>query len=512
MLVRLRKHVKREKLQKAAQANMSSEQIVAKRLSTVEEGDLFGIRAIQSGFYGGVAQSAPSSPMTSRAPSIYNQPTSPAGPLSGSSPYLPLMHPQAAASPITSTTSLPLLRSPLGLSAIGKDGQPLHNGSRSPSAMLRSPPRPGTSGSSRGFDQSRPSVERHSSGRSSGTINLDGLSPARHQQDATALRPSTSDASNTSPPSTKNGTSAGSRSSSFTSTYSYEDSSEYQPHNPTTIKPLEALPTIPILQPLSAGVNNPGQPQGRSSPPQHQGHSPIGGNSVTTSELPADSKTAQRDTNFSTPFRRRSQPEQMIPSNPEFGPLPAAAMNGGPLQFDIPRTQSPAPMSRGSPPRRTDSPMLFPPRGSSSQINSRSMSPDLGHQQPPRQDQMQRLGIETTPPPPNMKPSLPAFLQDTLNRTEVEVPQDISDGPRTAPLTKTSSSRLLPEMPKKNRLTADILNDFYDSYSYARNSKDDVNLHQSNQHFEMQRIPPPQSLPGSPRQGYRQPPTDRRLV
>ena len=492
---------------------MSSERIAAKRLSSAEEGDLFGIRAIQSGFYGGVAQSAPSSPVTSRAPSIYNQPTSPAGPLSGSSPYLPLMHPQAAASPITSTTSLPLVRSPLGLDPIVKDGQPLHNGSPSltPSAMLRSPQRPGTSGSNRGFDQTRPSVKRHGSDGSSGTINLDGLSPARHRQNGTTLRPSASDASNTSPPSTKNGTSAGSRSSSFTSTYSYEDSSEYQPHNPTTIKPLEALPTIPILQPLSAEVNNLGQTQSQSFPPQHQDLSLLGRNVATTSELPADAKTTQRDTNFSAPFRRPSQPEQMVPPNPEFGPLPAAAMNGGPLQFNAPRAQSPAPINKGPPSGRTDSPVLFPPRGTSSQINNRSMSPGPGHQQPPRQDQMQRLGVGT-PPSPNMKPSLPAFLQDTLKRTEIEVPSDVSDGPRTAPLTKTSSSRLLPEMPKKNRLTADILNDFYDSYSYVRNSKDDMNLHQSNQHFEMQRIPPPESVSGSSRQGYRQPPTDRRLA
>ena len=50
----------------------------------LEEGDLFGVRAIESGFFGGIVQSRPGSAASSRSPSLIGQPVSPATSFSGS--------------------------------------------------------------------------------------------------------------------------------------------------------------------------------------------------------------------------------------------------------------------------------------------------------------------------------------------------------------------------------------------------------------------------------------------
>ena len=49
----------------------------------IKEGDLFGVRAIESGFFGGIAQSRPGSAASSRAPSSMGQSISPATSFSG---------------------------------------------------------------------------------------------------------------------------------------------------------------------------------------------------------------------------------------------------------------------------------------------------------------------------------------------------------------------------------------------------------------------------------------------
>ena len=537
----------------------------------MEEGELFGVRAIQSGFYGGVAQSAPSSPVGSRAPSLYNQPTSPSGPLNDSSPYIPLMHPQAA----RSTTSLQTARSPLGLNPMRGEGPPqLYNGPPSPipNALIRDSQRPGTAGSNRGFERPPFSV-RQDSAHSSRTINLDGFAPPRQQdprqqdprqqnprqqdprqQDPrqqepnVPLRPSASDASTDSPSSTNKGTSHGSRSSSFTSTYSFEEGLEQQPRNPRIVKPFEGLPTLPVLQPLMAEVHNTNSRKPTSPPMQRNTTAtpPAQGSSMTA-ELPCDlQRSPPRETNFSTPFRRTSQPEHMnAPPSPGFGPLPAAAMNGGPQQFDyFSRNQSPGPhQARG--PNEMD----------------RSMSPGPRNQIPPRHHPLPRAPNSAGPfqesnggghrrdaptpshiaPGKSKQPSLPAFLQadDGFQSTNLDMPQhpgsksNFSNEPRSAPPAKSKSSHLLPEPQRKNRLTAEILGDFYDSYSYTREEQENdprqqqlqqqqnqyhrsqyqpEARHQSpNQQFEMHRIPGASaSLPGSPRR--LQAPMDRRMI
>lgn len=57
-----------------------------------DEGDLFGIRAIEAGFYAGVAQSRP----TSRAGSVIGTPTMSSSTLVGGSVNSPLMKGQSA--------------------------------------------------------------------------------------------------------------------------------------------------------------------------------------------------------------------------------------------------------------------------------------------------------------------------------------------------------------------------------------------------------------------------------
>lgn len=514
----------------------------------MEEGDLFGVRAIQSGFYGGVAQSAPSSPVGSRAPSLYNQPTSTSGPLNSSSPYIPLMHPQASGS----TLSLQHPRSPFGLNPMRGDGQAqIQSGPPSPipNAMLRDSQRPGTSGSNRGFE--RPTFPNsRDSAQSARTINLDGLAPVRRQEAHTSLKPSASDASTDGPSSTNKGTIHGSGSSSFTSTYSFEDGAEQTPRNPKIVKPFEGLPTLPVLQPLSAEVHDAGSRKPAPAPMQRDISSTSQGN-IMTEELPADlQRSPPKETNFSTPFRRLTQPEHMNPPpSPGFGPLPAGAMNGGPQQFGYSsRTQSPGPLpmkgtgdrnqSISSGPRNQIPPRQHPPPRSSN-------SP--GSENEPIDSSQRRVAPPTSlqfAPHRNRQPSLPAFLQteDGFQSTELEMPRypggnNSSNEPRSAPPTKTNSSSLLPKLPQKNRLTADILGDFYDSYSYTREEQENIarqkqqqqqqqqrrwddnqsqyqtqNRYQPpNQQFEMHRMPGPSaSAPGSPRR--LQAPMDKRMI
>lgn len=76
----------------ASQEHHETQELTARRM---EEGELFGIRAIQSGFFGGVAQSRPVSPTGSSASNPFRTPGS------------PILVP---ASPNSSTNDLPLLQ------------------------------------------------------------------------------------------------------------------------------------------------------------------------------------------------------------------------------------------------------------------------------------------------------------------------------------------------------------------------------------------------------------------
>lgn len=63
--VRLQKHIKREELEAAG----IPEEVHNLDPQELDEGDLFGIRAIELGYYGGVAQSRPTSAAGSYSPS-----------------------------------------------------------------------------------------------------------------------------------------------------------------------------------------------------------------------------------------------------------------------------------------------------------------------------------------------------------------------------------------------------------------------------------------------------------
>ena len=63
----LRKKVELAKIE-ASNKQTDLEKLVGER--ELDEGDLFGVRAIQAGFYGGVSQSTPNSPATSRSSSV----------------------------------------------------------------------------------------------------------------------------------------------------------------------------------------------------------------------------------------------------------------------------------------------------------------------------------------------------------------------------------------------------------------------------------------------------------
>ena len=153
---RLKKHIARARQEKADGGVASGKEPVAKSLENLEEGDLFGVRAIERGFYGGVAQSPRSSLASSRANSISGPPVQPAGPLSpqsesGRSPLLTPVtpkFPRPVLSPATSTLSLHT-RSPLSQNPITVDdtasNKPKNLPSPPPSARIRGEPsRPGT--------------------------------------------------------------------------------------------------------------------------------------------------------------------------------------------------------------------------------------------------------------------------------------------------------------------------------------------------------------------------------
>ncbi|KAI6250629.1 hypothetical protein HI914_00744 [Erysiphe necator] len=63
----LKKKIKLAKLE-AANKETDLEKLVGQR--PLDEGDLFGVRAIQAGFFGGVTQSCPNSPVPSRSSSL----------------------------------------------------------------------------------------------------------------------------------------------------------------------------------------------------------------------------------------------------------------------------------------------------------------------------------------------------------------------------------------------------------------------------------------------------------
>lgn len=72
---RLAKFVKRSEMEAAAQQERQETQELKAR--QMEEGDLFGIRAIESGYFGGVAQSRPVSPTGSTISNPFQTPASP---------------------------------------------------------------------------------------------------------------------------------------------------------------------------------------------------------------------------------------------------------------------------------------------------------------------------------------------------------------------------------------------------------------------------------------------------
>ena len=94
----------------------------------LDEGDLFGIRAIQSGYFGGVAQSRPASPGGSHSPE-----GSASNTLLGSRPSPKLV----ATTPMSSVTALPLDARQSSPSPLGQDAAALREGSRSAASARR---------------------------------------------------------------------------------------------------------------------------------------------------------------------------------------------------------------------------------------------------------------------------------------------------------------------------------------------------------------------------------------
>ena len=94
----------------------------------LDEGDLFGIRAIQSGYFGGVAQSRPVSPVGSHSPEGSTSNT-----LLGSRPSPKLI----ATTPMSSVTMLPLDARQSSPSPLGHDASPLRDGSLSMASARR---------------------------------------------------------------------------------------------------------------------------------------------------------------------------------------------------------------------------------------------------------------------------------------------------------------------------------------------------------------------------------------
>lgn len=119
---RLKQHTKNAHLE----ASGSNEERVELNQRELDEGDLFGVRAIESGYFGGVAQSRPTSAAGSS--------------LDGSGTLLGHPSPKlAAASPMSSVVSLPLEKrqsSPLAKNAISASG--VSTGTRKVPQPLRS--------------------------------------------------------------------------------------------------------------------------------------------------------------------------------------------------------------------------------------------------------------------------------------------------------------------------------------------------------------------------------------
>ena len=125
-----------------------------------EEGDLFGVRAIERGFFGGVVQSRPTSPASSRSPSISGRPVSPARSISSpgghvgspKTPKIPKPRPPTLKSPSSASLVSQPMRSPLGQNPVTADELYKDSASRSEiSLALPSPAR-------LRFDSSRPST------------------------------------------------------------------------------------------------------------------------------------------------------------------------------------------------------------------------------------------------------------------------------------------------------------------------------------------------------------------
>lgn len=96
MIGRLKEHIKKAEKLEASGAREERVELNAREL---DEGDLFGVRAIQSGYYGGVAQSRPVSAAGSHSPEQSSSNT-----FLGSHPSPNLI----ATTPMSSVTSLPL--------------------------------------------------------------------------------------------------------------------------------------------------------------------------------------------------------------------------------------------------------------------------------------------------------------------------------------------------------------------------------------------------------------------
>lgn len=115
---RLKKFSKKAELE----AQGAREERVELNARELDEGDLFGIRAIQSGYFGGVAQSRPVSPVRSHSPEGSTSNT-----LLGSRPSPKLV----ATTPMSSVTVLPLDARQSSPSPLGHDASSLREGSRS---------------------------------------------------------------------------------------------------------------------------------------------------------------------------------------------------------------------------------------------------------------------------------------------------------------------------------------------------------------------------------------------
>lgn len=120
MIGRLKKHIKKAEELEASGAREERVELNAREL---DEGDLFGVRAIQSGYYGGVAQSRPVSAAGSHSPEQSSSNT-----FLGSHPSPNFI----ATTPMSSVTSLPLdarqassprQSSPLPI-GVGRNGTP----------------------------------------------------------------------------------------------------------------------------------------------------------------------------------------------------------------------------------------------------------------------------------------------------------------------------------------------------------------------------------------------------